>query len=157
VTTRPPISEPTAAFLEAGLSITLATRDGELQPDGAAAWAARVHEDRTRLTLFLYEEAARGLLPNLKAHPEIAAVFDQPTTHRACQVKGRFLSARRARAAERGEIERQADGFAAELEAIGIPRVMTGGWKRWPCTALEMQVTHLYEQTPGPGAGEPLP
>lgn len=150
------VSEELATFLESGLSITVATRDGEMQPDGALAWAARVHDDRTHLTLFLYEKAAKEMLRNLKAHPLIAIAFDRPTTHRACQVKGVYLSSRRARAAERAVVERQVEGFAADLEGIGIPRAMTAGWATWPCTAFEMRVTELYEQTPGPGAGEPL-
>ena len=150
------IPDELAKFLESGLSITVATRDGELQPDGAVAWAARVHDDRDRLTVFLYEEAAREMLRNLKSYPQIAIDFDRPTSHRACQVKGRYLGSRRARATERSEVERQVESFASDLEAIGIPRAMTAGWKTWPCTALELRVTELFEQTPGPGAGAPL-
>jgi hypothetical protein len=33
---------------------------------------------------------------------------------------------------------------------------MTAGWKFWPCVAIDLRVTELYEQTPGPGAGELL-
>ncbi len=134
----------------------MATRDGEMQADGAVACAARVHADRERMTVFLYEQAALEMLQNLKSHLEIALDFDKPTTHRACQAKGLFLSSRPARPAERALVERQVDGFAGELEAIGIPREMTVGWKMWPCTAIEMRVTQLFEQTPGPGTGEPL-
>jgi hypothetical protein len=150
------ISEELAGFLESGLSITLATRDDELQPDGAIAWAARVHDDRAHLTVFLYEKAAAAMLRNLASHPEMALAFDLPTSHRACQVKGLFLSSRRARTAERAEVKRQVEGFIADLEAIGIPRAMTAGWTFWPCVALELRVTQLFEQTPGPGAGEPM-
>lgn len=152
----PLIADETARFIESGLSMTVATRDSALQADGAAVWAARVHADRARLTVFLYEEAALGMLRNLEAHPEIAVLFDQPTTHRACQVKGRYLGARRARPAERALVDRQVEGCAAELEAIGIPRAMMAGVKTWPCLAIELRVTDLFEQTPGPGAGEPL-
>jgi hypothetical protein len=152
----PLITDHTARFLESGLSITVATRDGALQANGAGAWAARVHGDRARITVFLYDDAARGMLDNLDSHPEIAVLFDQPTSHRACQVKGVYLSSRRARATERALVARQVEGCAAELEAIGIPRAMMAGWKTWPCAAIELRVTHLFEQTPGPGAGEPL-
>ena len=144
------------AFIESGLAIIAATRDGDLEPDGAAALAVRVHEDRAGLTVFFVPEAAAEMLRNLKSHPEIALDLDLPTTHRACQVKGRHFSARPAREEERPEIERQVDAFLADLEAIGIPRAMTAGLKTWPCTALEVRVTELFEQTPGPGAGEPL-
>jgi hypothetical protein len=93
---------------------------------------------------------------NLESQPLIAIDLDLPTSHRACQIKGLYLSSRRARVAERELIERQVEAFAADLEQIGIPRQATSGWKAWPCIALELRVTELYEQTPGPGAGEPL-
>jgi hypothetical protein len=135
----------------------MATRDGKLSPDGAVAWAARVHDDRAHLTVYLHDAAARQMLRNLETWPEIALDLDLPTTHRACQVKGVFVKSRRARAAERPVVERQVEAFAADLEAIGIPRVLGTGWEPWPCTAIEVRVTDLFEQTPGPGAGERLP
>jgi hypothetical protein len=150
------ISGELGAFLESGLSIVAATRDGELQPDGAVIWAARVHEDRAHLTVFLHDKAARQLLRNLKKHPAIALDFDLPTSHRACQVKGVYVSSRRARSAEQAVVDTQIDRFGADLEAIGIPRAMMTGWTTWPCTAMEIRVTEIYEQTPGPGTGEPI-
>ena len=145
-----------AVYLQAGISITVATRDGDLRPDGARAWGVRVHEDGEHLTVFLYEGAAPDVLRNLEAHPQIALAFDRPTDNRACQLKGLFVRSRRARDDEEDEVARQVDGFLRELETLGIPRAMTGGWRSWPCIAVELRVTHLYEQTPGPGAGEPL-
>jgi hypothetical protein len=152
----PRISVELAEFLESGLSVVVGTRDGKLEPDGAVAWAVQVHEGGGRLTVFLHEIAAREMLRNLKSHPEIAIDLDQPTSHRACQVKGIYLSSRRARPAERAVVESQLEGFATDLEAIGIPRPMTRAWKVWPCVALELRVTQLFEQTPGPGTGGPL-
>jgi hypothetical protein len=104
----------------------------------------------------MYEQAAREMLRNLESHPEIAIDLDLPTSHRACQVKGRYRSWRQAHAAERAIVERQVEGFANDLEAIGIPGTIRAAWATWPCIALEVEVTELYEQTPGPGAGEPL-
>lgn len=155
--TRPLISKELAGFLESGLSFTVATRDRELQADGARAWAARVSADRTRLTLFLHRPSAAVTLRNLKVHPEIAVCVDRPSDSHCCQLKGRFVASRPARAGERAEVERQAEGFRAELEAIGIPRIMTAGWSYWPSVAVEVEVTAIFEQTPGPGAGDPLP
>lgn len=157
VKTKPLIAKDLAVFLESGLSFTVATRDDELQTTGIRAWAARVRRDRTGLTLFLHAPAAAATLRNLERHPELAVCVDRPSDNCACQLKGRFVAARPARAAERAEVERQFANFQAELEAIGIPRAMTAGWAHWPCVAVGMLVTELYEQTPGPGAGEPLP
>jgi hypothetical protein len=156
VSADPRISQELAHFLESGLSVVLGTRNGDLEPDGAVAWAIRVHERGDRVTVFLHEIAAREVLRNLKSHPEIAIDLDQPTSHRACQVKGLYQSSRRARPDERALVLRQLDLFATNLEAIGIPRRMTEGWKVWPCRALDVKVTQLFEQTPGPGTGGPL-
>lgn len=153
---KPEISAELGEFLESGLAIVVATRDRKLAPDGRAAWAVQVGADRHHLTLFAHEGAARDLLVNLEAQPEIAINLDRPTTHRACQVKGRYVSSRRARPAERALVERQIEAFVADLEVIGVPRTLMAGWKKWPCRALEIEVTHIFEQTPGPGAGEPI-
>jgi hypothetical protein len=151
------LSPATASFLEAGRSITVASRDGDLRPSGANAWAVKVHPDRKGLTVFLHEESGRSLLPNLERHPEIAILVDQPSEHRACQVKGTFVSSRRAKAGERPEIDRQVEGLARELAILGIPEAMLTGWPTWPCLAFDVRVGALFEQTPGPGAGEPIP
>lgn len=153
---RPLISDAFKEYLESGLSITLGTRDDEMNPDGARGYAVRVEEDRRRLTVFVYAKAAPAILANLEAHPEIALALDRPTDNRACQLKGIFRASRRGRAAERAEVERQVDGFLRDLEQIGIPRTMTDGWLHWPCVALTVDITEIYEQTPGPGAGEPM-
>lgn len=155
--TLPRIPDDLAAFLESGIAIVAATRDGDLQADGAVAWAARVHDDRMTLSVYFFEQAARDMLRNLERHPEIAIDFDKPTTHRACQVKGRYVGSRPAEDGERPFVERQVEAFAAELEGIGIRRAVAAAWRTWPCVAIDLAVTHLFEQTPFPGTGEPLP
>ncbi len=150
------ISEELVGVVEGGLSITVACRDAELRPDGAPAFAARVHDDRAHVTLYVPEKAAPPLIRKLEKHPEIAALFDRPTSHRAIQLKGRFVSSRRARVAERAEVVRQLAGFVRELEEIGIPPAMSAAWQPWPCVAVVFQVTDCFEQSPGPGAGERL-
>ena len=150
------VSEELAAFLQSGLSITAGTRDAALRPDGARVYALRIHEDRERLTAYFHAKAAPAMRRNLADCPLLALSVDRPNDSRACQLKGTFLGSRRGRASERALVEQQVDGFLTQLEAIGIPRAMTAGWLYWPCVAVEMRVTELYEQTPGPGAGEPL-
>src|SRR5688572_33193135 len=87
------------------------------------------------------------MLRNLTAHPEIAIAFDLPTSHRACQVKGHFVSTRPARPTERAEVERQVDSFLADMENIGIPRSMGAGFKIWPCTAIELRCAQFNRST----------
>lgn len=156
VESMPVISAELAEFLESGLSITAGTRDDQLQPDGARAWAMRVHEDGAHLTVYFYSKAAPAILRNLETCPLLALSIDRPTDSRACQIKGTFVGSRRGRAGERAEVTRQVEGFLDGLAAIGIPRAMTEGWQFWPCVAVDIRVAELFEQTPGPGAGDPL-
>ena len=153
---RPLISAELADFIESGLSINVGTRGKDLEPDGVIAWAGKVHDDRTQLTIYMHKEAAQAILRNLRKYPEIAVLFERPTSHRACQVKGRFVSTRPAKAVERSKVEQQVEGFFVDLERIGIPRTLIAALDIWPCLAIEMRATDLFEQTPGPGAGEPL-
>lgn len=150
------LTDDLAAFVASGLSITFAVRGRALEPDGGPAFAALAHDDREHLTIFVPVDAARRALPRLRAHPEIAVLFDRPTEHLVRQVKGRFVRSRRARVAERAEVERQVEGFRTDLEAIGVPRALSAAWPLWPCTAIELRVTDVYDQSPGPGTGERL-
>jgi hypothetical protein len=152
----PLLTPELAEFLESGLPSTMATRDDALQADGAWAWGVRVHPDRRRMTIYLRPESAEAMLANLRRHPEVALVIDRPLDHRACQVKGLFEASRMAGEEERPHVERQVEGVRTQLEVIGIPPAMTAAWSWWPCAALDIVMTHLFEQTPGPGAGEPL-
>lgn len=153
MTAHPKISAELGEFLQSGLSIVLAVRDTNLRPDGAVAWAARVEPGGDRLTVFLHEDAARAMLTKLERHPEIAIDLDRPTTHRACQVKGRLVGARAARPDEEAVVFAQIESFAADLEVLGYPRTLSAAWTVWPCHALEVSVEQLFEQTPGPGTG----
>lgn len=150
------IPDELAAFLESGLAMVVGTRDAALRPDGAAALAVRVHPDRAHLTLFVSDASAARLSRSLAESPRIAVVLDLPSTHRACQVKGTVVSVRPATEAERPEMDRQRDALNLDLESIGVPSAMFAQWRVWPAVALEIRVQELYEQTPGPGAGDRL-
>lgn len=151
------ISNDLAAFLESGLAIVVGTRDSTLRPDGAAGLAVRVHPDGVHLTVFVSDGSAARLSRSLAQSPQIAVVLDQPSTHRACQVKGTVISVRPATESDRPEIDRQRAALDCDLESIGLPPAMFSQWQSWPSTALEVRAQALYEQTPGPGAGDQLP
>lgn len=146
-----------AAFLQEGLGIHLGTRNGQLEPNGARAAAVGIDDDGLHLVVYLADAAAGRLLPDLRSSGEAAVVFARPTDDRSCQVKGRFVSARPARAHERAFVLAQWDGFLQNLERIGIPRAVAEGWIAWPAVAVLLRATAVFDQTPGPSAGDPLP
>jgi hypothetical protein len=150
------ISRELTGFLEQGLDIHIATRDGQLQAWGARAVAASVSADGLYLTVFVPEVAADRVLQHLEANGQAAVVFGRPTDDRACQVKGVFHESRRASVGDRGIVEAQWEACLRQFERIGIPRITTEGWATWPAVAVTLKATALFEQSPGPQAGTPL-
>jgi hypothetical protein len=145
-----------AAFLEEGIAIQLGTRNERLEPNGVRVVAVAVDEDGTHLTAYVTEPSAARVLPDLETNGQAALVFARPPDERACQVKGVFAGARPATAAEKRAVLDQADRWLARLESIGFPRAAWEHWDSWPCVAIRVRVTALFNQTPGPNAGAAL-
>ena len=150
------IDSQLAGFLGEGLGIHLGTRDEHRRPNGARAVAVKVDEDGRHLTVYVAKVAAGRVIPDLDANGQAAVDFGRPTDDRACQVKGIFVDARPAKAAERAHVLAQWNAFLDNLERIGIPRDNTVNWTTWPAVAIRLKVTAVFEQTPGPQAGTPL-
>ena len=151
------IDRSLAGFLEEGVGIHIATRNSEFLPSGARCLAVKVDPDGTHLVVYVSTVAASRLLPDLEANGQAAVGFGRPVDERACQVKGVFVGARAASARERAVVDKQWEGFLAQLNLIGIPREPLARWPTWPATAIRLKATALFEQTPGPGTGGPLP
>jgi hypothetical protein len=151
------IASDLAVFLEGGVSIYIATRNDRLEPNGARVAAVRVDPDGTHVTAYVPKIAATPLVADLGANRQVALGFARPSDDRACQVKGVFVSARAASGGERKLVDRQWEAFLANLAQIGFPAQATEGWKTWPSIAIRLRVTALFSQTPGPGAGAPIP
>jgi hypothetical protein len=145
-----------AAFLQEGIAIQLGTRNARLEPNGARVVAVTVEGDGRHLVAYVPDAAAPQVLPDLEANGQAALVFARPPDERACQVKGTFTSARPASEAERAGVLAQWDRWLDRLAAIGVPRATLEPWITWPCTAIRLRVTAIFDQTPGPNAGAPL-
>jgi hypothetical protein len=150
------IDRELAGFLEQGLGINIGARDAQLRPEGCRALAARVESDGRYLTVYGARAAVARLLPHLENTGQAAVTFGRPVDDRACQVKGLFVEAWDASEAERPIVTSQWEALLEQFEAVGIPRVVTGGWTVWPATAIRLKVTSVFDQTPGPQAGAPL-
>jgi len=151
------IAPDLAAFLEGGASIHIATRDASLRPTGSRAAAVEVDDSGEHVTVFVPTASCDATLANLRDNGQAAVSFGGPSTDRAFQVKGVFVDAAAATAPQRTMIDRQWAGFLDDLARLGFPRQAVAGWVTWPATAIRLRVTAVFAQTPGPGAGAPLP
>ena len=145
-----------AAFLEEGLSIYVATRNAQLEPNGARGSAVKVDEDGTHIVVFVPAVSAGTVLQDLRCNGQVAVVMTRPPDDRGCQAKGLFVEAREAIDGEHAFVVAQWERFRDRLEMVGLPRVATDGWVVWPAVAVRFRVNALFDQTPGPGAGAPI-
>jgi hypothetical protein len=145
-----------AAFVEGGQSIHVSTRDEHGRPHGVRAVAARVDADGRHVDVYIPDVAYARLRTALDASRQAAMVFCRPTDDRACQVKGLLVGVRAADPSEQSFAYAQWDGFMASLEGIGISPRLADRWTRWPARVIRVEVTAIFEQTPGPKAGAQL-
>lgn len=145
-----------ATFLQEGIAIQLGTRNAALQPNGVRVVAVSVEADGSHVVAYVPQAAAHHVLPDLEANGQAALVFARPPDERACQVKATFTGSRPANDAERERVQAQWERWVDRLAMIGVSRRTLEPWTSWPCVAIRLRVTAIFNQTPGPNAGAQL-
>ncbi len=143
-------------FLQQGVTVNVGTRDGALIPECTRGWGIRVEEDGASVTLFLTERTSKKTLANLRDNGLIAVTCSRPTDHVTCQLKG---VVRRVRPTDRRDRETQRRwrrAFLDEIVAVGVPAELAEALIMEPAVAVEVAVSDVFGQTPGPGAGEKM-
>jgi hypothetical protein len=150
------IASDLASFLEEGIGIHLASRTAALEPNGVRALAVKVEEAGAVLAVYVTTVAAESVLADYRANGQVAVLFGRPVDERSVQVKGIFLDVRDRREDERAMVSGQWEGYRANLGLIGIPRAVYDRGPRWPVRVVRLRVNAIFDQTPGPSAGETL-
>ena len=144
------------AFLEGPNSLVIATQDGQLVPEVTRALALRC-DGGDRVTVTLPARIAGRAVANLAVEPRIAVGVNRPSSHRTYQLKGRVLAVTEAPLAGRERVEAAFAAFANEVTMVGLPPRLLQAVVRWPVIEILVEVAEIYDQTPGPGAGERCP
>ncbi len=150
-----PIGGDLPRVLEGLSVIAVGTRDTDLQPSCVYA-VGIAFEAMGLLTVYVPETAGAEALRNIAENGAVAAVFEKPMTHKTVQVKGRCVAMRPAGDADREAVDGWAERFAEDVIAVGVPIPHARRIRRWPCRAVTLEVTDVFEQSPGPRAGERL-
>jgi hypothetical protein len=143
-------------LLETGVSVMVGTRDASLMPECTRAWGIRIGAKRSTVTIFLSKTFAGKTLENLRDNGKIAVTCTRPTDHITCQLKGQVRNIKPVTSADRDVSRRWHKEFMAELKAIGVPSALSDAWIVEPAVAVEISLTDVFDQTPGPGAGRKL-
>lgn len=153
------LTDPTVAFIEREVAIDLASASADHRPSSCRGFACRASPDRQRLTLFVRREEARQLLQDVLAQDVIAVVFCLPETEAALQIKGRQIALSAASADDMLDIQRYRDAFIDGIVALGYPRPFAEAYMAvdvGQMVAISFQPEAVFEQTPGPRAGQPV-
>ena len=148
------IPSPIVELLQTGVSVIVGTRDASLMPECTRAWGIRLGKDRRSLTIFLTETISKKTLQNLRENGLVAVSCTRPTDHVACQIKGRVRTIRPSDREDQIDQRNWKREFIAELAAVGLPAALGEAWITEPALAVEIDVTDVFHQTPGPGTGE---
>ena len=149
------IPSEVATFLEDGLIMFLGTRSPERAPESVLAAGARVLADGT-LEAYVPSLFAALTEANVRDNGEDALSVARLTDDRSLQLKGRLVAVGPATEEARRYLERFLERREQAFARVGIPRSVSARLVSWPCVAVRFAVSSIYEQTPGPSAGEPL-
>ena len=141
-----------------GLIIGLATPDGT--PIACRGWGLTVHPGGTRVTVL----ADADDLAEIDARPghipatTIAVTGTAILTLRSAQVKGPLVEVVPVDDALAQRLATYCDAFFHDVAVVdAIPRFLMERLVPADVVACTVDVVELYDQTPGPGAGRPLP
>lgn len=155
--TFPPLPDELVEFVQGGVSLLTATCSPDLVPECMRAAGLRVWPGACQLTVLLPKATGDISIANLRANGRLAVTMSQIQTHRTVQVKGTVLAIREGDDADRALFERYAPGLRASLAHVGVPERISRRLKLWPAWAVDLEIVHVFAQTPGPVAGARMP
>lgn len=154
----PLLSEANAAFVQRFTSMNVSGRDAEKRAALARGLGMRVSPDRCTLTVFLSTTHSAQVLQCLRDNGAIAVAVTRPKTHETLQFKGQVREIRPLSDEDREAMAVYQDSFAEELEPLGyrrdFVRQLFAGSENG--VAVVFEPTAMFDQTPGPKAGEKL-
>lgn len=158
-TAAPALPAEVAAFIQSGLSLTVAGRDDRLVPSLAKGVGCRVSADGRQVTVLVFADAAEAVARDIACNRLVAVVVSQPSTHRTVQIKGRDAQSVPATPADVALVRRHLALFAGELASLGWDQAFVNAmlWHD-PSQLLAIRFTpeFAYAQTPGPQAGQAM-
>ena len=155
------LSEAEQALMQRGVSILVAASNPERRPAVAHAVGCRIRDGETasEVTVLLRPSHCPALLADIRRTGQVAVAFCLPSTHKTLQLKARDAQLRPPQPDDRFMVHRQAHAFGDDIALLNEPaelgRQLFAGDDA-DLVALVFTPLSLFDQTPGPRAGEPV-
>jgi hypothetical protein len=143
-------------YFDTGLSLFVGTVDADGYPAACRAYALRSNGDFSVVTVYVPVDVSQETIANVATTRRVAIGATHPIDHGSIQIKGTTRGVRLARADEAELVRERLEQFADLLDMIGLPRRITRSVAHWPSFAIDVTVDEVFDQTPGPRAGEPI-
>lgn len=140
-------------FTDGGVSVVVATVDGDGIPTCCRGIAISLQDDFEAATIYVPAATAQQTVANLATTRRVAVSCSHPLSHETIQIKGVTRAVRLAAASDEAFVRQRLDQFADVLDEIGLPRRVTRSVAHWPSFAIEISIEQVFDQTPGPKAG----
>lgn len=144
-------------FLQSGVPIQVATRNGFNRPAYSRSWGCRVSDDRQAVVLFLYRNYCQQALQNIRDNGVYAAAFINVLNYESYQLKGSGARVLEDLGPYRQILDHYHRAQQTLVGNLGLPPQAVG---RMADRGLEEYVPVLcpvqacFRLTPGPGAGD---
>jgi len=150
------IPDKLVQFLEQRANVAFAgTRNRELVPFGHRVSGWSVGTDRRTLTAFPPEPLSADLVESLQTNAELALTVESFPAHETYQFKGRYVSHRTVHHEDIVLVDRIRERFIKNMRTVfpALPEHIVGAFVSTPAFAVAFEVSEIFLQTPGPGAG----
>lgn len=157
--TNQPLSEEIAAFMQRGVSVVVASRDANLQPSLARAYACYASPDRTRVTIVVAPSQCAALLADIRTSRKLTLAVTEPSTHRTYQLKADDATVQPVRAFDHACCDTHTEIFIEEVRLMGHSEALVRAimdTEENDRIAISFTPQESFNQTPGPAAGARL-
>ncbi|HES76999.1 MAG TPA: hypothetical protein ENO09_08370 [bacterium] len=153
------IDSQTAAFIQTGVSISVAACGADRLPSMSRGMGCLVSDNGREVRVFVKRSQAAELIENICYSARVACVFSLPSTNRTVQLKGSDARMEVFDAADLAVVEEHIALFLEQVVPLGIPEEVVRVILAYTADDLATVVytpSAAFSQTPGPKAGKPL-
>lgn len=136
-------------FLNGPIIIHLGTCNNKFIPFSTRVVGTYLDSDDHHLILFILKERANITIDNLISMKKGAVLFIDPISYKSIQVKGKYIDSWDCSREE----EQRLDEYFQKLQQASLPQKYYL-IKHKPAVAVKLFIQELYNQSPGPAAGQ---
>ncbi|HEY0142852.1 MAG TPA: hypothetical protein VGF48_18270 [Thermoanaerobaculia bacterium] len=149
-------NERLSRTVEGGMSVIVGSVDANGVATCCRGVAISTSDDFDTVTVYLPVATSQETLANVATTRRVAILCTNPLDHLSIQMKGLSRGVRVANDSELTLVKERLEQWADALDTIGVPRRVTRGTAHWPAFAIDVSVEEVFDQTPGPKAGNAL-